>query len=84
MLRIRRDCELFAIEHKKSNDGFPTGCAPWRDSYFWVKLEETELLIRPFYNVSFLMQRNDNTMAHVVLTLLLLVQHIQEYCGDND
>ena len=23
-------------------------------------------------------------MAHVVLTLLLLVQHIQEYCGDND
>ena len=30
------------------------------------------------------MQRNDYTMSHVVLTLLLLVQHIQEYCGDND
>ena len=30
------------------------------------------------------MQRNDNTMAHVVLALLLLVRHIQEYRGDND
>ena len=30
------------------------------------------------------MQRNNKTMAHVVLTLLLLFQHIQEYFGDND
>jgi hypothetical protein len=29
------------------------------------------------------MQREANTMAHVMLVLLNLYQHICEYCGDN-
>ena len=83
LLRIRHACQVFSIEHEASTDKFPTGCLAWRDTSFWVKLEDAELLIRPFCNASFLMQRNCNTMAHVVLILLHLVQHIQEYCGDT-
>ena len=51
---------------------------------FWVRLEEAELLIRPFCDASFLMQREANSMADVVLMLLNLYRHVREYCGDSE
>lgn len=55
-LRIRGACELLFHEHKDDpqwRDAFNV----WTDRTFWFRLEEAELLIRPFCDASFLMQR---------------------------
>jgi hypothetical protein len=54
----------------------------WSDECFWFKVEEAELLLRPFCDASFLLQRENNTLADVVLVLLHLVTHVQDFTGD--
>lgn len=44
-----------------------------------MKLEEAGLLMRPFCEASFLMQRDGNTMAHVLLLLLNLYQPVKQF-----
>ena len=72
-------CRVFAIHHQNAPK-FPMTCIPWCENSFWITLKNSELLICPFCDASFLMQRNTNTMAHVLLVLLHLVKHIQESC----
>lgn len=55
-LRIRRACELLYHENK-DDPKWPHCLNVWSDRTFWFKLEEAELLIRPFCDASFLMQR---------------------------
>jgi hypothetical protein len=80
-LRIQCACKTFVSKHE--NSGIPAALMVWKEKDYWHKLEEAELLIRPFCDASFLMQREANTMAHVMLVLLNLYQHISEYCGDT-
>ena len=78
---MRGVCLVFAIQHQNEPQ-FPMSCIPWRENSFWITLKNAELLIFPFCDASFLMQRNTNTMAHVLLVLLHLVKNIQESSGD--
>lgn len=55
-LRIRGACELLYHEHN-DDPKWPSSLDVWRERTFWFKLEEAELLIRPFCDASFLMQR---------------------------
>jgi hypothetical protein len=80
-LRIQSACKTFLSKHEDS--GIPAALMVWKDSNYWHGLEEAELLIHPFCDASFLMQREANTMAHVMLVLLNLSRHIFQYCGDN-
>jgi hypothetical protein len=81
-LRIRSACRAFVTRHKNVTC-FPKELLVWEEMAFWFRLEEAELLIRPFCDASFLMQRNCNTMAHVMLVLLNLYSHISDFCGDS-
>ena len=81
LLRMRGACRVFAIYHQYVPK-FPMACIPWCENSFWITLKNAELLICPFCNASFLMQRNSKTMAHVLLVLFHLAKHIQESCGD--
>ena len=82
MLRITTACKAFVLRHK-DDSGFPAALLVWMENPFWYDLEEAELLIRPFCDASFLMQRNVNSMAHVMLILLNLYSHVCEFCGDS-
>ena len=81
LLSMRGACRVFAIKHQNAPK-FPMAYIPWCENSLWITLKNYELLIHPFCDVSFLMQRNANTMDHVLLVLIHLVKHIQEYCGD--
>ena len=83
MLRIRSAFQSLAHDHRNLLRDKPDLLA-MNDFEFWVRLEEAELLIRPFCDASFLMQRESNTMADVVLMILNLYRHVSEYCGDSD
>ena len=80
LMRMRGACLVFLIQHQNAPN-FPMACIPLCENSFWTTLKNTELLIRPFCDASFLMQRNANTMSHVILVLLHLVKHIQESCA---
>lgn len=83
MLRIRGACKTFAVKHENALQLLPD-LLSMNNNNFWIKLEEAELLVCPFCDASFLMQRDANTMADVVLVLLNLYRHIVEYCGTSD
>ena len=83
LLRIRSAFESLAITHRNALQDKPD-LLSMSNFEFWVRLEEAELLIRPFCDASFLMQRESNTMADVVLVLLNLYRHVSEYCGDSE
>lgn len=55
-LRIRGACQLLYFEFN-ADPKWPPVLDVWKDNQFWMKLEEAELLIRPFCDASFLMQR---------------------------
>ena len=79
-LRIKAACKTFAVKHENE---LPAALKHWATNKFWHELEEAELLVRPFCDASYLTQRDANTMAHVVLVLLNLMQHLVTFCGDN-
>ena len=82
-LRIRHAMRVYAIEN--SCDGsFPNPLKILEDNSYWHKLGEAELLIRPFCEASFLMQRVTNTMAHVMLVLLNMAKHISDFCRGEE
>lgn len=80
MLRIQHACEAFAIEHEHSPN-FPAILNRWRDAAYWAQLTHAELLIRPFCEASFLMNRVSINVAHVVLIVLNLYTHIRGLNG---
>jgi hypothetical protein len=56
-LRIRGACDLLCHEHN-DDPRWPSALNVWQDKAFWNQLVEAELLIRPFCDASFLMQRD--------------------------
>jgi hypothetical protein len=83
LLRSRGACELLANEYKRDEE-FLDALKVWADDLFWFKIEEGELLIRPFCDSSFLMQRDNNTLADVVFVILHLVTHLQDFMGSME
>ena len=49
------------------------------DNRYWKKLEESEYMVRPFCDAYFLMQRDGNMMAHVLLVLFNLWKHLSGF-----
>ena len=75
MLRIRGAAQNFAFETMHFS-GFPKECKVWADEQWWSDLEFCESVIRPLCSASFLMQREANTLAHVVLMLMNIWLHL--------
>ena len=63
----------------ESDTTFPKEALVWNDEAFWKKLTEAEMVIRPLCDASFLMQKDSNTMAHVVVMLLNIYKGLTEY-----
>jgi hypothetical protein len=82
-LRIRQACKLLYYEGH-ALPRWPAACNVWPDTTFWHNLEEAELLIRPFCDSSFLMQREANTVADVFVMLVNLYTHILDYHGSQE
>lgn len=83
-LRIKKACSVFVLEHS-DDPKFPQCLVDaWGNKSFWMRLEEAELLIRPLCDASFLMQREGNTMAHVLLLLINLYIGIGEFHGNEE
>ena len=84
-LRIRSACEILVTTYKNcQGEKLPRELLAWGQSTFWVDLEEAELLICPFCDASHLMQREGNTMAHVLLTLMNLYNDLCYSYGGSD
>jgi Protein of unknown function (DUF 659)/hAT family C-terminal dimerisation region len=79
--RVRGACKTFVAKHdtQSNRSTFPKACRVWGIPDWWNRLEEAELLIRPFCDASFLMQRECNMLPHVFLMFLDLYRHLQEY-----
>jgi hypothetical protein len=79
LLRVRSACKAFAAEKQVAPD-FPSAVkGVWTSDDFWDGLEVAERLIRPFCEASFLLQRESNTLAHVLLVFINLYRHIKVY-----
>jgi hypothetical protein len=82
MLRCKHACKMFVMDHEDYN--IPDTLKVWTDETFWMRLGEMELLIRPLCDASFLMQREGNTMAHVMLMFFNIYGHLAEFGPDDD
>ena len=60
-LQILGACKTFVSKHEDS--GMPADLMVWKDRAYWKGLEEAELLIRPFCDASFLMQREASVIS---------------------
>mmetsp|Transcript_23254 Transcript_23254/g.35204 ORF Transcript_23254/g.35204 Transcript_23254/m.35204 type:complete len:509 (+) Transcript_23254:767-2293(+) len=73
-LRIRSACRMFAVKY--STGGIPAPLKKWESASFWSDLKTIELVIRPFCHASYLMQRECNNLAHIMLLYLNLTLFI--------
>ena len=83
LLRIKSALKLFSVEYDNASK-FPAACKHFTDDSFWTKLAEAELMIRPFCDASYLMQRECNTLAHVMLVSLTLTHFIIASFGSGN
>mgnify|MGYP000627118457 CR=1 FL=1 len=73
---------VFDYKYTIGSNKLPASLLEWGNDDFWVKLEEAELLIRPLVDASFLMQRESNTLADVLMMLVNIYKGILEFHGD--
>ena len=81
-LRIRHACRQFCADYSPRSK-FPKQLRVWGENRYWKKLEEAEYMVRPFCDASFLMQRDGNIMAHVLLVFFNLWKHLSGF-GSED
>lgn len=80
-LRVRSVCMTLAATNATSLE-FPNALKCWASNAFWDELEQAELVVRPFCDASFFLQRErTTTAADVVLVLANLVIHLLKYCS---
>jgi hAT family C-terminal dimerisation region len=65
LLRVKGGLKKF---HDIYSDaaGFPNACKVFNERSFWLALAEAEKVIQPLSNASYLLQRDENTVADVV------------------
>ena len=82
LLRIRKACRATILENEH-DPKLPDALRVWENNAFWKELEDAELLVRPLCDASFLMQREGNTLAHVLVMLVNVYKGIAEYHGET-
>lgn len=65
LLRVRNALQQFTVRYIDDAD-FPGRLTVFHDPAFWCKLVAVEEVIRSLSNVSYKLQRNENTLADVV------------------
>ena len=81
-LRIRHACRQFCANYSPRSN-FQKQFRVWGDNCYWKKLDEAKYIVRPFCDTFFLMHRDGNTMAHVLLVFLNLWKHLSGF-GSKD
>ncbi|KAK1929712.1 hypothetical protein P3T76_003565 [Phytophthora citrophthora] len=66
LLRVRNGLHQFAVKYMDDAE-FPEALHVFRDPNFWQQLEAAERVIRPLSNASYKLQRDENTLADVVV-----------------
>lgn len=66
LLRVQTACRSF-FSWYHGTEGFPKACEVFGDSSFWTVLAKCESTIVPLAAASFLMEKDENTLADVVL-----------------
>jgi len=72
-LRSHKACKEVALHGAGE---LPAPLHVWADELWWEKLRDAELLIRPLTDASFLLQRTENTLAHIVLMFFNMARHL--------
>ncbi|POM61563.1 hypothetical protein PHPALM_29402 [Phytophthora palmivora] len=67
LLRVRNALLQFAIKYDDDGE-FPDALRVFSDPNFWRELVAAEGIIRPLSNVSYKLQRDENTLADVVVS----------------
>jgi hypothetical protein len=66
LLRVRSACKMFVLRWSSHVD-FPNDLYALDNDTFWKECEDAEALIKPLMIASFRLQRDQNTMADVVM-----------------
>ncbi|KAK1946405.1 hypothetical protein P3T76_001958 [Phytophthora citrophthora] len=67
LLRVRTSLEMLVSKYRGCKD-FPGLLEVFSDRSFWRKLEEAEQVIAPLSEASYRLQRDENTLADVVIS----------------
>lgn len=67
LLRVENDLCQFTAKYEDNQD-FPQPLLVFKDDSFWEKLKSAEAVIRPLSNASYKLQRDENTLADVLIS----------------
>eukprot|EP00918_Siedleckia_nematoides_P094188 GHVU01206804.1.p1 GENE.GHVU01206804.1~~GHVU01206804.1.p1 ORF type:complete len:231 (-),score=16.48 GHVU01206804.1:12-704(-) len=82
ILRVRSGLRLFVISHK-SHPQFPKEFLVAEQESFWEATQELEAVFRPLALASFVLQKDDITLAQVIGSWLTLYSCLAKYCGSH-
>ena len=77
-LRVSTACKVFCVCWA-GEDGWAKEYNSWQDYSFWKNAAEAELMIRPLVEASFVLQCDGRTKADVMLVLLNIHDHLNEF-----
>jgi hypothetical protein len=77
ILRIRQALRVLSVEYMET-PGFHETWVEFASKEFWTDVQLAEVLIRPMCQASFLMQREANTLADIVLMLMNMWIHVSD------
>eukprot|EP00644_Phytophthora_capsici_P000569 jgi/Phyca11/130354/e_gw1.93.49.1 len=67
LLRVENALRQFTAKYEDNQD-FPQPLLVFKDDSFWEKLKSAEAVIRPLSNASYKLQRDENTLADVLIS----------------
>jgi hypothetical protein len=68
LLRSKTALTILSYRHAGVSEGWPVSLQVLESRAFWMRLEEAELVIRPLSVASYRLQRDENTLADVVVS----------------
>eukprot|EP00644_Phytophthora_capsici_P015189 jgi/Phyca11/128309/e_gw1.75.29.1 len=82
LLRVRTALEMLASKYRSAKD-FPRQLKIFNDGNFWNGLVEAEQVIAPLSEASYRLQRDENTMADVVISFRDIYVGFERYSDLN-
>eukprot|EP00474_Spongospora_subterranea_P006013 CRZ06471.1 hypothetical protein [Spongospora subterranea] len=73
LLRVRSALEMLAAKYRTDSE-FPAALKVFGTSEFWFSLSSAEEIIRPLSSASFKLQRDENTMTDILISMREIYQ----------
>ncbi|POM81632.1 Hypothetical protein PHPALM_369 [Phytophthora palmivora] len=83
LLRVQSALQLLFHQHRNDSD-FPENLRVFGENVFWVELKEAEAIIAPLSYASYRLQRDQNTVGDVVLSLRDIYKGFKQHIVRHD